>query len=301
MEKVLVIGAGYSGERIARLHAERGDAVLASRRSVPGTAHDDVAREAAGNFEAIEWLALDLDLPGKHELPRVDRVYYTAPPSKEGLQDQRLRNLLQQLPGSPLFVYFSTTGVYGDAGGNWLDETAPLQPANNRSRRRVDAEIAVADWAEARDARCVILRVAGIYGPGRLPISRLRERRPVIDPAAAGFSNRIHVDDLARAAIAAADHASISGQDLVLNIADGKPTSTAEFLDAAAEMTGLPKPERIDWATAEREFSEMALSFLRDNKRIDTTRLEDLPNFALHYPDFHDGLRASLEAEANAS
>lgn len=297
MQKILVLGAGYSGARIARMHAGRGDKVIASRRSLPGTAGDST--------EGIEWLELDLDVPETPDLPTVDRVYYTAPPNRDGVHDKRLRNLLKQLPGSPLFVYFSTTGVYGDAGGNWLDESAPLQAANDRSRRRMDAEAAVAEWSSASATHHVILRVAGIYGPGRLPISRLREGRPVLDPgldpAAAGFSNRIHIDDLVRAAIAAADHANNSGQNLVLNIADGRPTSTAEFLDAVAEMTGLPEPERIDWAAAGREFSEMALSFMRDNKRIDASRLQKLPNFELLYPDFRDGLRASLEAEANPS
>lgn len=290
MQKILIIGAGYAGERLARAHLGRGDEVITTRRTAQAS---DPVSDAVPDPAC---LALDLDHRKPVELPVVDRVYYTAPPGREGREDGRLRWLLEQLPAKPLLVYFSTTGVYGDVAGAWINEESRLQPNNDRSRRRVDAEAAVSEWAVARNAAAVILRVTGIYGPGRLPLSRLQERRPVLDPAVAGFSNRIHIDDLVRAALATAD----LGESAVFNVADGNPTSTAEFLDAAAELASLPQAERIDWATAKREFSEMALSFMRDNKRVDVTRLENLPNFEFLYPDFRDGLRASLEEEQKA-
>lgn len=282
MQRILIIGAGYAGQRLAAAHAMRGDAVTATSRSVEGKTDS-----------GWKWLPLDLDADCLPALPQADRIYYTVPPARTGTSDERIRRILPKITGAPQLVYFSTTGVYGDADGAWVNEESPLAPGNDRSRRRLDAEEAVAEWAKERSARHVILRVAGIYGPGRLPVSRLQQGHPVLDPQQAGYSNRIHVDDLVRAAIAAADY----GEDMICNVADGKPSSTAEILDITATMTGLPKPRRIAWEEARQEFSDMALSFMRDNKRVDITRLANLPNFAFVYPDFEAGLRASLEEE----
>ncbi|MDX1454645.1 MAG: NAD-dependent epimerase/dehydratase family protein [Gammaproteobacteria bacterium] len=282
MARILIAGGGYTGARIARLHAN--DTVWATHR--PGNS------PAGGDAESGVVLDLD-DERASPELPLVDCVYYTVPPdgSDRPDSDHRLARFLALLPGAPLLVYFSTTGVYGDRAGEWVDETATLRPGNDRSRRRVTAEQLVASWGKDTAARTVILRVAGIYGPGRLPLEKVREGRPVLDPGEAGWSNRIHVDDLARAAVACAGQ----GESGVYNVADGSPSSTAELYDALADLLELPRPARISRQQASQYFSEKALEFMRDSKRVDASKLLGLPGFQLHYPDFRQGLRASLD------
>lgn len=279
--RILILGCGYTGERIAALHQARGDAVTVTSRDPDRQRH----------LRAVGFSVRSTDGP----LPLVDRVYYTIPPQRDGEEDSRLRDMLHRLPPPRALSYFSTTGVYGDVGGEWVDEDSPLQPANDRSARRVDAEWQLRGWCAMHGTALTILRVAGIYGPGRLPLDRLADGKPVLDPQSSGYSNRIHVDDLAPAAVLSAD-AHAGGMAEIFNVADGHPTSTAEYLDALAALTGQPRPPRIGWAEAEREFSPMALSFLRDSKRVRIDKLLAVPGFQLRYADFRDGLRASLDS-----
>lgn len=279
MKRILILGCGYAGERVAELHLARGDRVT-------GTTRDPV------RADELRKLGIQPQQTGD-QLPNADRVYYTIPPQREGTHDHRLAELLARLPAPREMVYFSTTGVYGDRGGDWVNEASDLLPSNDRSQRRVDAEWQLRGWCAMHGTALTLLRVAGIYGPGRLPLDRLAENRPVLDPGSSGYSNRIHVDDLAAAALACAD-AHTGGMANIFNVADGHPCSTAEYLDACAAIVGERKPPRVGWAEAEREFSPMALSFMRDSKRVDVSALLALPGFKLRYPDFRDGVRASL-------
>lgn len=285
MKRILILGCGYAGERLAARHIERGDRVT-------GTTRD------AGRAARLRGLGVRVLAPHE-ELPQMDRVYYTIPPQRDGVEDIRLTGLLKRLPPPREFVYFGTTGVYGDQDGAWVNEDTELKPNNERSMRRADAEWQCRGWCAMHGVALTILRVAGIYGPGRLPIDRLDNGKPVLDPVSSGYTNRIHVDDLVAAAMAAADaHGKVMAE--VFNVADGNPTTTAEFLDAFAAMTGKPAPERIGWAEARAEFSEMALSFMRDSKRVNVDRLLAIDGFRLRYPDFRDGLRASMTDGSNA-
>ena len=279
MKRILILGCGYAGERVAARHLARGDRVTGTTRDP-----DRAARLRARGINIRD---------ANSTLPLADRAYYTIPPQREGVHDQRLANLLAGLPAPRELVYFSSTGVYGNRGGDWVDESSELEPNNDRSRRRADAEWQLRGWCAMHGVALTILRVAGIYGPDRLPLQRLAEGRPVLDPQSSGYSNRIHVDDIAAAALACAD-AHSGGMANVFNVADGHPCSTAEYLDACAAIIGESRPPRIGWAEAEQEFSPMALSFMRDSKRVDVRALLALPGFQLRYPDFRDGIRASL-------
>lgn len=276
MKSILVIGCGYAGSRIARTHVARGDSVTCTNRS----GVTDVA--------GAQCLALDLDALADIELPAAQRVYYTAPPAAEGTTDTRLARLLDRLPVPHTFIYLGTTGVYGDCHGARVDETAATAPDNDRARRRLHAETLVNDWARNCDCTAAVLRVAGIYGPDRLPLARLAAGEPVPDPADTGPGNRIHIDDLAAAAVAIAD----SGQGGTWNISDGNPLSTAEFNDLVAVAAGLPRPRRVPLSSP--EISPGMRSFLRPSRQVDNRKLLALQGFRLLYPDPAAGIRASI-------
>ena len=199
------------------------------------------------------------------------------------------------LPGLAWLGYLSTTGVYGDCGGAWVDETADLRPSGERGRRRVAAE---AGWLELHRGRGVpvhIFRLAGIYGPGRSPFDALRagtakriapdERRP------GQVFSRIHVDDLAAVLLASMTDPRPGA---VYNVCDDEPAAPAEIVAHAAALLGVPPPPLIPFDQA--ELSPMARSFYDDNKRVSNALIKRELAVALRYPDYRAGLAAILAA-----
>ncbi|MBW3566542.1 MAG: SDR family oxidoreductase [Proteobacteria bacterium] len=275
MTRILIIGCGYAGQRVAQRHLARGDTVIATTRT------------GETPVEGVQDFALDLDAPSS-ALPAAQRVYYTAPPPSGGREDTRLVRCLEKLPVPEHFVYFGTTGVYGDRGGETVIETAPLAPVDDRARRRVHAEEWISKWAESRACAATLLRIAGIYGPDRLPLDRLLAGKPVPDPADTGPGNRIHVDDLATAAVAIAD----SGQGGTWNISDGNPLPVAEFNDLVADALDLPRPRRVPLASP--EITPGMRAFMASSRYVDNNKLLSLSGFSLQYPDPAAGIRASL-------
>lgn len=288
-----IVGCGDIGQRLARRLIARGQAVIGFVRSA---ASADALR-AAGiatqriDLDAIEAAALDA-LP-----PPVD-LYWFAPPPERGLTDPRLRGFLEVLNTPPRrLIYLSTSGVYGDCGGRWIDETAPLAPQSDRTRRRLDAETAVRDFGTARRVDVRILRVPGIYGPGRLPLARLREGRPVLRREDAPHSNRIHADDLAEAARIVAERGAPGA---AYNVSDGAPSSMTDYFLQCAALLGLPPPPQVDLAEARRSFSPMLMSFLEESRRLRNDRLRAL-GWSPRYRDLAEGLPSCLDAAVPAS
>ena len=288
----LVVGCGYVGERLAR--------VLPGRTLALARSPERCRQLAAQGIEAVQ---ADLDLlSGGSVLPdgttsRV--VYYLAPPPGDAPSDPRLRGWLAALPKPPSrLVYMSTTGVYGDAAGAIVDETSPVRPTTDRARARVDAEQAVQDWAASHGGEWVVLRVPGIYGPGRLPLERIRRGEPSIRESEAGPGNRIHVDDLVRICVAAGT--SPAAANRVYNVGDGNHASTTEYFRTVARLAGLPPPPEVSREEARRRMSPLAWSFLGDSRRVDTTRLDRELGVDLRYRDLEEGVWASLEQERPA-
>lgn len=259
----LIAGCGYVGTRLAR---RLGGPVLALVRT-PASA--EALRRAGIPAQAVDLGGGALPLPG-----HLDAVIYLAPPGGDGDRDDRLRAFLAALGGARprMFLYASTTGVYGDAGGAEVDEATPPAPGDDRGRQRLDAEHQAQAWCADRGIRCVVFRVAAIYGPGRLPLERLRHGEPVLRPEDTGPGHRIHVDDLAAACAAAVTGAA----EGIFNLADGFPWSVAEFTERVAALAGLPAPRRIGWAEAERALSPGLLAFLRVRRRVLPRRLAEL-------------------------
>jgi nucleoside-diphosphate-sugar epimerase len=293
-QSCLIVGCGYTGLRLARR--------LQPRWHVSATARSD---DAAASLAAagISVVRTDLDAPLEPgPLAQVAdgvAIAYLAPPPDTGATDPRLENLLAALgPARPsVLLYMSTTGVYGDTRGEAVTEDSPLAASNDRSRRRVAAETAVRSWCGARGLRCVVLRVPGIYGPGRLPLDRLQRGEPALRPEDAGPGNRIHVDDLVSACVAALER-PVSG---AFNVSDGNPATTTEFLQLTAAIAGLAQPPLVALADAPGRISAGMLAFLRESRRVDNRRMREELGVELRYDQLDDGIAASLTEMQEAS
>jgi nucleoside-diphosphate-sugar epimerase len=273
----LVVGCGDIGLRVARrLHALGCEVTGIVSRT------ESLARLAGAPVQAR---ALDLDqAPPSARLPAAAWTFWFAPPPGEGTRDPRLRRWLPQLLATRL-IYISTSGVYGDCQGRWIDEDEPLQPRSERGRRRLDAENAL----RADHPDCVILRVPGIYGPGRLPEARLRAGLPVLRPEESPYTNRIHAEDLAEAAL----HAAVHGRPgRAYHVADGHPGTMADYFCQVARRLGLPEPRQVSREEAQRVFTPAMWSFMEESKRLKTDRLRAELHFTPRYPSLVEGLAA---------
>jgi len=279
---VLIVGCGYIGRRVATLLGKRGRSVTGLVRSA------ESARELAGN--GIETLVRDLDQDIPPLAPGFREIFYFAPPPGEGTTDTRMRRVLAALGHAPRrLVYISTSAVYGDCNGAWIDEDQPLQPTTARGQRRLDAERQLQAWAQAHGAQWIILRVPGIYGPGKLPLARLRQGLPVLREDQAPYTNRIHGDDLAAICVAAMDS---DRADTVYNVSDGHPGNMTDYFFRVADAAGLPRPPVVARDAADTVLSAGMLSFLNDSRRMRNDRLLADLGIELQYPDLESGLKS---------
>ena len=184
-------------------------------------------------------------------------------------------------------AYLSTTGVYGDTRGAWVDETSPLNPSSERSRNRVTAERQFMDWAAACDIPGFVFRLAGIYGPGRSALDQVRAgtARRIYKPGQ--IFSRVHVDDIVHALDAAIGMPGAAG---VYNVCDDEPAPPWEVTAHAARICGLPVPPAIPFHRA--GLSPMARSFYADCRRVRNDRLKHDLGVSLAYPSFREGLAA---------
>lgn len=289
MSIVLIVGFGYVGKRVAQAEKRRGNNVYALVRSEAGV-------EQAQAAEIIPVMG-DLDLPvSLTTLPApVDTLYYLAPPPSEGDTDWRMCNLTTALAQSPpprVFVYISTTGVYGDCKDLWVTETSPTMPTQARSRRRLSAELTLLTTTRGTATRSVILRVGGIYGPGRLPLTRLQAGEPMVDdPAHPSYVNVIHADDLTQVCLAAADRGKDGG---IYNVCDGHPTTMMRYFQIVAAAAGLPSPSPINMAEALARLSPGMLSYVQESRRMDNTKIREELGVRLLYPNVALGVPACV-------
>ena len=188
--------------------------------------------------------------------------------------------------------YYSTVGVYGDFGGAWIDETAPLVPRNERSDRRVAAEQAWRDYAAQRGVPLIILRLAGIYGSGRSTFDKLEDgsSRRVVKPGQ--VFNRIHVDDIARIT----ELAGAARLDGTYNLSDDEPAPPQDVIVHAAALLGMQPPLALDFATA--PMTPMQASFYADNKRCSNAAIKQALGIELLYPTYREGLAQVLETRS---
>lgn len=281
--RLVVLGHGYSAGFLTRLLVPQG-------WTVTGTTRDDPARVAAAGAQPLLWPGDEAAI--RTELASADAILVSAGPGPEG--DPALRDFADAIAASPArwLGYLSTTGVYGDHGGGWVDETTPLTPSTRRGHERVAAEAAWQRLAADHGLPLHIFRLAGIYGPGRGPFEKLRSgtARRIVKPGQV-FS-RIHAEDIAQVLTA-----SIARPDpgAIYNVCDDEPAPPEQVLETAATLLGVPVPPAEDFATA--EMTPMARSFYAESKRVANDRIKRDLGVALRYPDHRAGLLALLADE----
>lgn len=279
---MLIIGCGDVGRCVARRYLGSGNAVTGIVRS---EASADSLKQ-----QGIQAIRVDLDQDPLPSLPsRDERVFYFAPPPARGAADPRVARMVEAFhrDGPPRrLVYISTTGVYGDCRGEWVDEKRPVNPGVDRARRRLDAEIRFQEWSRVSGAELVILRVAGIYGPDRLPLARIRQGLPLVRAKEAPFTNRIHEYDLAQVCMASMER-PVAGE--IFNVSDGHPGAMADYFDAIADLAGLPRPPKIPLAGAEQHLSAGMLSYMRESRRLDNRKMLERLTIELRYPSLEQG------------
>ncbi len=282
---LLSFGHGYSAQALARILLPQDWRVIGTTRS-----EDKAPRLMADGVEPRIW-------PGADMIPALDaatHVLISAAPGDDG--DPVLAALQDEIAaraGQFEWVgYLSTTGVYGDHQGDWVDEATPLTPSTKRGIARVAAEAA---WADIPDLPLHIFRLAGIYGPGRGPFSKVRNgtARRIIKPGQV-FS-RTHVADIARVLAASIARPNPGA---AYNVCDDDPAPPEDVIAYAAELLGVPVPEAEDFATA--EMTPMARSFYAESKKVRNDRIKDELGVALLYPDYRNGLKALLAHEIGA-
>jgi nucleoside-diphosphate-sugar epimerase len=224
-----------------------------------------------------------------------DVVLHLAPPPGQGALDSRTAHLLQALARGgrvKRIVYGSTTGVYGDTGGAVFDETRPVAPATDRARRRVDAERRLRAFGRDFGVSISLLRIPGIYAgdrPGGHPRDRLARGTPVLRAEDDVYTNHIHADDLARACVAAL----LRGRpQRVLHACDDTDLAMGDYFDLAADLAGLPRPQRVSRAEAAAVLSAMQMSFMGESRRLLNRRLKTELRLRLRYPTVAQGLLA---------
>ncbi|KHK57489.1 NAD-dependent dehydratase [Ralstonia sp. A12] len=314
LPRVLIVGCGDVGQRCLTMLRTRFRVFAVTSRQ------DGCAplREAG----AVPVLANLDDAASLRRLRGLSpRVLHLAPPPSTGDDDPRTAALLHALarPGqlpqgtkqrilpdrarrfggltgrlktrlqARSFVYASTSGVYGDAAGAWVDESRPVNPTTARAQRRVAAERRVRWFGVGGGWRTSILRIPGIYAADRLPVARLQRGTPALRAEDDVYTNHIHADDLARALIAAL----VRGRaQRVVHASDASELRMGDYFDAVADARGLPRPPRITRADAVRQIEPSLLSFMSESRRLRNARLTHELRVALRYPTVADFLQA---------
>jgi len=280
---VIIIGCGYIGRLLGARLAAGGGAVIGVVRSA----------ESAAQLPALGIRPLQCDLlretPDALETAGAD-VFHLAPPPAEGREDPLTARLIELFAdrGEPRrLVYVGTTGVYGDCGGDWVDERRTPNPVAERALRRWDAEERLRAWQATSGAELVILRVAGIYACDRLPLARIESGQPVVSVAEAPWSNRIHAQDLVEICVAAMERAPDGG---LYNVCDGEPSTMTDYFLRVAAAAGVAPPPQIPLAQAPGRVSAGMLSYLRESRRLSNHKLLAELHIRLRYPNLEAGL-----------
>ena len=285
-QRLFVFGLGYSATALVRRLNDAGGWTIA------GTSRSDegVATLAQAGIDAHRF-ASDAPLTdaGLGALAEATHILSSVPPDEDGDPVLRLHGPAIAASDAIWIGYLSTTGVYGDTGGDWVDESAPVQPSGPRGERRAAAE---KDWLALGGGKLPvhIFRIAGIYGPGRNALAQLRAGTARRTDKPGHLFSRIHVEDIA-AALAASMAKPNPGA--IYNLCDDRPAPGPDVVTFAAGLLGVEPPPLVPFENA--ELSPMAASFYADNRRVRNDRIKQELGVALAYPDYEAGLRALFD------
>ena len=283
MGKTLIsFGHGYSAQALAKRLLPQGWVIY-------GTTRKAEKAEALREDGVIPVMWPDGDLSEAFEA--ATHILVSAGPDEEGdpvlaKLEPRIREIAPRLEWAG---YLSTTGVYGDHGGEWVDESAPLTPATKRGKLRVMAET---QWRDIDGLPLHIFRLAGIYGPGRGPFEKVRNGTARRIVKQGQVFSRTHVEDIAQVLEASINRPNPGA---AYNVCDNDPAPPQDVIAYAAELLGLPVPPEVPFEEA--EMSPMARSFYAESKKVDNRRIREELGVELKYPDYRTGLKALL-AEA---
>ncbi|MWD26326.1 SDR family NAD(P)-dependent oxidoreductase [Aquicoccus sp. SCR17] len=282
MKTLLSFGHGYSARALAHLLLPEGWRIIGTTRSEEKA---DALRETG--VEPVIWPGADM----APYLGEATHLLISAGPDEGG--DPVLRAMRDEIAAAADRLdwvgYLSTTGVYGDHQGGWVDEDTPLTPGTKRGHLRTEAEAA---WQAIPGLPLHIFRLAGIYGPGRGPFAKLRsgKARRIVKPGQV-FS-RIHVEDIAQV-LAASIARPRPGA--VYNLCDDDPAPPQDVIEYGAQLLGIDPPPVEDYETA--EMTPMARSFYAESKRVSNERIKSELGVRLRHPDYRSGLDALIAAE----
>jgi nucleoside-diphosphate-sugar epimerase len=281
-----IIGCGDIGFRVARELIRQEHQVQATIHFEEGVKVPQSAgiKTIVANFDFQEDVP-DFSMHGQ-------KLFYFMPPQGGGSSDYRMLNFCRKLAPDNYpskIVYISTSGVYGDCGAELVTEETPINPQTSRAKRRASAENQLREQAEKLGFSLVILRVTGIYGPGRLPISQLTKGHEVLKAEDAPGTNRIHSLDLVQICLAAM--AKGENGD-IFNVCDGQESSMSEYFIAVAKMYGLPQPKQLSWAEAEKVMNPLTFSFLKESRRMSNRKILEKLGIEFQYPTLEKGLFA---------
>lgn len=283
--RLVILGFGYSASFFAKEIRGKASTIHVTSRDI-----EKVARLKSEGWNALRFDGKTCSDDLASVIHSATHILVSAPPDADG--DPVLlacADALHHAQGLERVIYLSTVGVYGDHGGAWVNENTPLKPVSLRSTQRVSAEEKWQDFAREKRCDLAILRLSGIYGPGRNAIENLRAgtARRLIKQGQ--VFNRIHVEDIAGATAAAFAH---QGRPGVFNVSDDEPCPPQDVVTHAAHMLGVSPPPEIPFETA--ALSAMARSFYSENKRVSNARIKAELGYRFRYPSYREGLAACL-------
>ncbi len=286
MSNLFVFGLGYSAMAVAAFEESGGWRVSGTVRS-----KEKASALAQRGLDGITPLLFEDRAAVESALRAATHLLVSTPPNEEG--DPVLAaygEALRDAPALRWIGYLSTIGVYGDHHGGWVDEDTPAASPRGRKSARIEAEKAWEAFARERDIPLDIFRLAGIYGPGRSPLDRIRagDARRIVKPGQ--VFNRVHVEDIAQTVIAAIRRERRGGGARIYNVADDEPAPPQDVLLYAAELLGRAPPPEIPFEKA--DLSPMGKSFYEDNKRVHNTKIKRELGVVLRYPTYREGLQA---------
>ncbi len=277
-----LFGAGYSGKAFARLAIADGHRVFGTTRSA-----SNLEELSALGVEPLLFDGASLDADVKGALRQSTHVIVSAAPGDDGdpVLNAAGAALRQDMPDLRWIAYLSTVGVYGDHEGAWVDEETPCRPVSTRSIQRLDAERAWMDFAAQEAVPLAILRLSGIYGPGRNAFVNLERgtAKQIIKPGQ--VFNRIHVADIA-GALAHLAHRETGG---IFNVTDDEPAPPQDVVAYAAKLMNVPPPPETPFSQA--QMTPMARSFYGENKRVSNAKLK-ADGYAFRHPTYAHALDA---------
>jgi len=284
---LFVFGLGYTALQFIHLHGHRFTSIAGTVRSVEKAKELEVQ-----GIQAFQFDGKSFDPAILQHLDQTEALLISAAPA-EG-RDPVLEQFSEAIAAAPRLRwvgYLSTVGVYGDAGGAWVDERTPPNPASARARQRIEAERQWLELGASAPFAVQIFRLAGIYGPGRNALLKVKDgtAKRIVKPGQ--VFNRIHTEDIAQVLMASIEKPS---RNAIYNVADDEPGPPQDVIAYAAELLGKEPPPEIPFEEANQ--TPMARAFYEDNKRVRNRQIKAEFGVTLRYPTYRDGLLGLLQA-----